>query len=116
MVIQQGEVYWAALAPARGSERAYRHPVVIIQNNTFNRSRISTIVVCAVTSNLARRAAPGNVALRRGEGGLPKRSVVNVTQIATLDRSELQEKIGELSKRRVSEILDGVGLVVVPTD
>ena len=116
MVIRQGEVYWAALPPARGSGPGYRHPVVVIQNNSFNRSTIGTVVACALTSNLARAADPGNVVLRRGEAGLPKRSVVNVSQIATLDRSELLELIGQLSKARVMEILDGVGLVLVPTD
>jgi mRNA interferase MazF len=116
MVIQQGDVYWAALPHPRGSGPGFRHPVVIIQNNDFNRSRIGTVVACVLTSNLERAAAPGNVALRKGEGGLPKRSVVNVSQIATLDRSELLEKLGELSKARVMEILDGVGLVLVPTD
>ena len=116
MVIRQGEVYWAALPPARGSGPGYRHPVVVIQNNSFNRSMIGTVVACVLTSNLARAADPGNVSLRRGEAGLPKRSVVNVSQIATLDRMELLERIGQFSKARTMEILDGVGLVLVPTD
>ena len=112
MVIKQGDVYWVELGEARGSEPAGRRPVVVVQNDAFNRSLIGTVVVCAVTSNLARAASPGNVALGRGEGGLPKRSVVNVTQIATVDKGSLGERIGGLSKKRVREVLEGIGVVL----
>lgn len=90
--------------------------MVVIQNNAFNLSRINTIVVCALTSNLARGQSPGNVLLRKGEANLPRRSVVNVSQILTVDRSSLEEKIGALSKDRMREILDGIALVLLPTD
>jgi mRNA interferase MazF len=89
---------------------------VVIQNNLFNRSRINTVVVCAITSNLKRASAPGNVLLRKGEANLPKRSVVNVSQIFTVDKADLVEKIGTLSPERVRQILDGVRLLTEPRD
>jgi mRNA interferase MazF len=116
MVINQGDLYWVDLGEPSGSEPAYRHPHVVIQNNLFNRSRISTVVVCALTSNLRRARAPGNVLLEAGEADLPKPSVVNVSQIFTVDKRDLGGKIGTLSRRRVRQILDGVGLVIEPRD
>ena len=116
MVIQQGEIYWIDLGDPTGSSPGYRHPHVVIQNNIFNQSRINTVVVCVITSNLKRAAAPGNVLLNEGEGNLPKQSVGNVPQIFTVDKSELQEKIGVLSSKRVREILAGVHLVLEPRD
>lgn len=116
MVIRQGEVYWLNLAEPSGSEPAYRHPHVVIQNNIFNRSRINTVVVCVITSNLKRANAPGNVLLEKGEASLPKQSVVNVSQIFTVDKRELVERIGSLSARRVQQILDGIKLVLEPRD
>jgi len=85
-----------------------------IQNDVFNHSRIGTVVVIALTSNLARAAAPGNVRLRKGEAGLPKPSVVNVSQIFTVDRSQLAQRIGTLFLPRVREIVDGLLTVVDP--
>ena len=116
MVIDQGDVFWIDLEEPAGSEPAYRHPHVLIQNNVFNRSRISTVIVCALTSNLKRAAAPGNVLLQLGEANLPKQSVVNVSQIFTVDKSCLVEKIGTLSPARVREILKGVSLVLEPRE
>ncbi len=116
MVILQGDVYWIDLGDPYGSEPGYRHPHVVVQNNVFNRSRIHTVVVCALTSNLRRAGAPGNVLLKAGEAGLPRQSVVNVSQIFTVDKRRLQEKIGTLSRERVREILDGVHLVLEPRD
>lgn len=116
MVIRQGEIYWVDLAEPSGSAPGYRHPHLIIQNNVFNQSRINTVVVCVITSNLKRAAAPGNVLLDEGEGNLPKQSVVNVSQIFTVDKRDLQEKIGILSRKRVHEILDGIKLVLEPRD
>lgn len=115
-MIVQGDVYWVDLAPPAGSSPGYRHPLVVVQNDAFNRSRINTVVVCALTSNLARAAAPGNILLRKGEANLPRRSVVNVSQLVTVDKSALMKKIGTLSKVRVREILDGIALVLVPTE
>ena len=116
MVIQQGEIYWIDLSDPSGSSPAYRHPHVVIQNNVFNQSRINTVVVCVITSNLKRAKAPGNVLLDEGEGNLPKQSVVNVSQIFTVDKGDLEEKIGMLSRKRVGEILAGVQLVLEPRD
>jgi len=116
MVINQGDIFWIDLDEPSGSEPGYRHPHVIIQNNVFNRSRINTVVVCALTSNLKRATAPGNVLLEPREANLPKQSVVNVSQIFTVDKSQLGEKIGTLSSRRVHEILDGIGLLLEPRE
>ncbi len=116
MVINQGDVFWVDLGEPSGSEPGYRHPHVVVQNNVFNRSRINTVVVCTLTSNLHRAAAPGNVLLPRGEANLPKQSVVNVSQLFTIDKSQLGEKIGMLSPMRVREVLDGIQLVLEPRD
>jgi mRNA interferase MazF len=89
---------------------------VVIQNNVFNASRINTVVVMALTSNLQRAEAPGNVELRRGEANLPRKSIVNVSQVLTVDRSQLAQRIGTLSSARVRELLDGLRLVTEPRD
>ena len=116
MVIDQGDIYWVDLGEPSGSAPGYRHPHVVIQNNVFNRSRINTVVVCVLTSNLRRADVPGNVLLEKGEGNLPKQSVVNVSQIYTVDKRDLVEKIGYLSPRRVRQILAGVSLVLEPRE
>ena len=116
MVIDQGDVFWVDLDDPSGSEPGYRHPHVVIQNNVFNHSRINTVVVCPLTSNLTRAKAPGNVLLDEGEANLPKQSVVNVSQIFTVDKKSLSEKTGTLSRRRVRQILAGVRLVIEPRD
>ena len=116
MVINQGDLFWVDLGEPSGSEPGYRHPHIVIQNNVFNRSRINTVVVCALTSNLARAEAPGNVLLEVGEANLCRPSVVNVSQIFTVDKRDLTEKIGSLSRKRVVQILDGVRLLTEPRD
>jgi len=116
MVIQQGEIYWIDMGDPNGSSPGYRHPHVVVQNNIFNQSRINTVVVCAITSNLKRATAPGNVLLDEGEGNLPKQSVINVSQIFTVNKHDLEEKMGMLSRQRVNEILAGVQLVLEPRD
>jgi len=115
-VIRQGDVYWVDLGSPRGSGPGFRHPHVVVQSDLFNRSRLNTTVVCVITSNLTRAEAPGNLLLSKGEANLPKRSVVNVTQLFTVDKSQLVEKIGTLPARRVGEILDGIALVLEPRD
>jgi mRNA interferase MazF len=107
MVISQGDIYWLDLDEPKGSEPGYRHPFVVIQNDAFNKSKIGTAVVCALTSNLKLASAPGNVLLKKGEASLPKSSVVNISQILTVDKSDLTEKIGQLSRKRVEEIISG---------
>lgn len=116
MVINQGDIYWVDLGEPSGSEPGYKHPHVVIQNNLFNRSQIQTVVVLALTSNLKRAAAPGNVLLDKGEANLPKQSVVNVSQIFTVDKSQLLEPIGTLPPKRVREILNGIKLVIEPRE
>lgn len=116
MTIHQGEIYWIELDPPRGSEPGYRHPHVVVQNNLFNASKIGTVVVCALTSNLKRGEAPGNVLLKKGEANLKKDSVVNITQLVTVDKTDLIEQIGTLSPSRVRQIIDGIRLLTEPRD
>ena len=116
MVINQGDIYWVDLGEPSASEPGYRHPHVVVQNNIFNRSQLKTVVVCALTSNLKRAQAPGNVLLESGDGNLPKQSVVNVSQIYTVDKSQLDEYIGTLSSARIREIINGIKLVVEPRE
>jgi mRNA interferase MazF len=116
MVINQGDVYWVDLGEPTGSEPGYNHPHVVIQNNMFNYSRMRTVLVCALTSNLKRAEAPGNVLLEDGEGNLPKRSVVIVSQIITVDKSQLGGRIGALTPKRIRQILDGIKLLTEPRD
>ena len=116
MVINQGDVFWIEFSEPSGSEPGYRHPHVVIQNNLFNRSRINTVVVCTLTSNLKRSNAPGNVTLNKGEANLPKKSVVNISQIFTVNKSDLSEKIGSLAIDRISQILNGVRLLTEPRE
>ena len=116
MVINQGEIFWVELKEPSGSEPGYRHPHVVIQNNLFNRSRINTVVVCALTTNLKRAKAPGNVPLNKGEANLPKKSVVNISQIFTVNKSDLSEKIGVLSRERFNQVLEGIKLLTEPRE
>jgi len=116
MVINQGDVYWVDLGEPSGSEPGYERPYVVIQNNVFNLSRLNTVIVCALTSNLKRATTPGNVALEAGEANLPKPSVVLVTQVYTVDKNQLGEYIGALSRKRILQILDGVELILEPRE
>jgi mRNA interferase MazF len=116
MVIHQGDVYWIELEEPSGSEPGYSHPHVIIQNNLFNQSRINTVLVCALTSNLKRAAIPGNVLLDQDEASLPKQSVVMVSHIFTIDKTQLGEYVGTLSRQRINQILDGIRLLTEPRD
>jgi mRNA interferase MazF len=114
--IKQGDVYWIDLGEPEGSEPGYRHPHVVVQNNVFNHSRINTLVLCALTSNLKRASVPGNVLLKKGEANLKKDSVVNVSQIVTVDKSNVLERIGTLSASRVKQIVAGVKLLIEPRE
>jgi mRNA interferase MazF len=116
MVINQGDIFWVDLGEPSGSEPSYRHPHLVIQNNVFNRSRIDTVVVCTLTSNLRRAESPGNVLLEIGEANLPKRSVVNISQIFTVNKRDLLEKIGSLSGERTAQVLEGIELIIKPRD
>jgi len=116
MVINQGDIYWIELDEPEGSEPGYKHPHVIVQNNLFNRSNIKTVLVCPLTTNLKRASAPGNVLLDKNESSLPKESVVNVSQVFTIDKTQLDEYVGTLSSKRMTEILDGIKLVLDPRE
>ena len=109
--IHQGEVYWIDFGPASGSAPAERHPCVVVQGDVFNRSRIATTVVCLITSNLDRARAPGNVALRKGDGNLPKDSVINVSQVLTVEKSDLVKRIGRLPAGAVDAVRSGLQLL-----
>jgi mRNA interferase MazF len=114
MMIKQGDIFWLKLKASRGSEPGYRRPHVVIQNDVFNASRINTVVVCGLTSNLRRAHAPGNVTLNKGEANLEKKSVANISQIVTVNKSDLSEKIGSLSPEKTTKIIDGIKLLINP--
>jgi len=110
--VYQGEVYWLDFGLMSGSSPGERHPCVVVQSDAFNRSRISTTVICLITSNTSRSRDPGNIPLKKGDGNLPKDSVVNVSQVQTVDRSELAERIGKLPSGIVSAIHEGLQLLL----
>ncbi|MDZ7700318.1 MAG: type II toxin-antitoxin system PemK/MazF family toxin [Deltaproteobacteria bacterium] len=112
MVIRKGSVYWVDFSPAKGSEPTGRRPGVVVQNDLLNDSHLNTVIVVAITSTLKFGELPGNVSLRKGEANLPKKSVINVTQIKTVDKSSLTEKIGSLSNERLAEVYQGMKLVM----
>src|ERR1700680_1673015 len=111
LVIRQGEVYWLHFGTAEGSAPSGRRPALVVQHDRFNRSTISTIVVAAITSNLRLAGMPGNVRLRRGEAGLPHASVVNISQVRTIDRTRLVDRVGMLGAFRLRDVLRGLILV-----
>lgn len=110
--MRRGDIWWAALGPPVGSEPGYRRPVLILQTNEFNESRLQTVVVVAITSNLRLADAPGNVRCSTQETGLGKPSVINVSQVATVDKAMLQERAGRAGGRLMSRAEDGVRLVL----
>jgi mRNA interferase MazF len=111
-VIRQGEIYWLHFGDADGSALAGSRPALVVQHDRFNRSSISTTVVAAITSNLRLGAMPGNVRLRRGEAGLPLASVVNVSQIRTIDRTRIVDRVGVLGTSKMREVLEGLALLL----
>ena len=115
-MINQGDIFWIELKKPSGSGPGYRHPHVVIQNNLFNRSLINTVVVCALTSNLKRAKAPGNVLLDKGEANLAKKSVINISQIFTVNKSDLSEKIGSLTRERFNQVYEGIKLLAEPRE
>lgn len=110
--MRRGEIWWAELGEPSGSGPGLRRPVLVLQTDSFNLSRIQTIVVATLTSNLRLAAAPGNVLCRRKETGLPKDSVVNVSQLVTLDKRELAERAGSLPPRLLREVEAGLRLLL----
>jgi mRNA interferase MazF len=112
VVARRGEIWWAALGRPEGSEPGYRRPVLILQIDDFNASPIQTVVVATLTSNTHLAQAPGNVLCRKRDTGLTKPSVVNVSQVATIDKKMLLERVGFLSGRLLAEVEDGLRLVL----
>lgn len=108
----RGEIWWANLPNPVGSEPGYRRPVLVVQDDTFTQSRISTVIVVAISSNLQLAEAPGNVRLPRGVSGLSKDSVINVSQILTVDKTFLGERIGSISDSLQEEVDGGLRTVL----
>ncbi|MGE3974858.1 MAG: type II toxin-antitoxin system PemK/MazF family toxin [Bdellovibrionales bacterium] len=108
MVVRKGDLVWVQLPPPRGSEPAGRRPALVIQSDAFNLSRIGTVIVSVITSNLKYESLPGNVRLFKGESGIPKASVINFSQIHTLDRTYIEEKIGTLSNEKLLAVDAGL--------
>lgn len=106
--IKRGDIYWASPDEERSIVAGLAHPHVVVQDDVFNQSRITTTVICALTSNLKRVTEPGNVMLELGEAGLDKQSVVVVSQISSIPKKQLGEFIGHLSDERVMQILAGI--------
>ena len=111
-MIAQGEVWWADLPDPAGSGPGFRRPVIVVQGDALNRSRVATVVCVPLTSNLKWAGAPGNVRLPRGLTGLAKDSVANVSQLVTIDRSFLAERTGRLSRSRLESILSGIDVIL----
>ena len=111
-MITQGEIWWASMPEPVGSGPGMRRPVVVVQGNPLNRSRITTVVCVPMTSNLKWASAPGNLLLRGRTTGLPKDSVANVSQVISLDRSLLTERVGGLSSRKLEALLAGIDVVL----
>jgi len=110
--MRRGEIWWASLGEPEGSAPGYRRPVLIIQSDEFNRSRISTVIVAVLTSNTMLAQAPGNVLIKARKAGLPKDSVVNVSQVITVDKQCLTEKVISLESPAMAEIDNGLRLVL----
>ncbi|MBX3125147.1 MAG: type II toxin-antitoxin system PemK/MazF family toxin [Polyangiaceae bacterium] len=108
VAINRGDIFWIAPEDSSEAESGPAHPHVVVQDDLFNHSRIATVVVCALTTNAKKAHEPGNVLLEPGEGGLPKRSVVVVSQIASVDKTRLGARVGSLSGARVDQILAGL--------
>ncbi len=112
MVIQRSEIWWASLPEPVGSEPGYRRPVLVVQSNDFNRSRIATVIAVVITSNTNLAQAPGNVFLPEKLTGLSKDSVANISQVVTVDKSFLTERVGTLPPNIFEQVERGLRLVL----
>lgn len=112
MVIRNGSIYWVDFSPAKGSEPRGRRPGLVIQNNVLNDSKLNTVVMVAITTTLKFGDLPGNVILRKGEANLPRKCVVNVTQIKSVDKKSIKEEIGTLPAQRLKEVQEGIKLIM----
>jgi mRNA interferase MazF len=112
MVVERGEIWWADLDEPRGSEPGFPRPVLVVQRNSFNRSRLNTVIAVALTSNLGLVSAPGNVLVPLKDSGLSRDSVANVSQVITVDKAYLTELVGTITKPLLAEIEDGLRLIM----
>ena len=112
MVIRKGSIYWVNFSPGKGSEPIGRRPGLVIQNDILNDSNLNTVIMLAITSTMKLGELPGNIVLKKGEANLPKKCVVNVTQIKSVDKKSIKEKIGTLPKKRLDEVHEGLKLVM----
>ena len=112
MVVRRGEVWWASLPDPRGSEPGFRRPVVVVQSNEFNASKIQTVIAAVITSNVRLSQAPGNVLLPRRTTGLSKDSVANVSQLITVGKPFLTRKIGRLATKQLQQLEEGLRLIL----
>ena len=112
MVIKKGSIYWVDFSPGKGSEPKGRRPGLVIQNNILNKSKLNTVLMVAITSTMKFGELPGNIVLKKGEANLPKKCVINVTQIKSVDKKSLKEKIGSLSQEKMNQVYEGVKLVM----
>jgi mRNA interferase MazF len=112
MVIRKSSIYWVDFSPGKGSEPVGRRPGLVIQNDILNDSNLNTVIMLAITSTMRFGELPGNVVLRKGEANLPKKCVINVTQIKSVDKTSIKEKIGTLSKKKMAEVQEGLKLVM----
>lgn len=110
--MQRGEIWWADLPEPTGATPGYRRPVLLVQADAFTQSRIATVIAVIITSNLRIATAPGNVLLRAAESGLPKDSAINVSQIVTLEKRMLDERVGHVTTRTLTDVEDGIRLVL----
>jgi mRNA interferase MazF len=116
MVGNQGDIYWVSLKEPNEAKPGYTHPHVVIQDDILNRSRINTVVVCALTTNSGKANAPGNVLLETDEANLPRQSIVVVSQVTTVDKAQLGVYIGSLTRQRINQILAGMRFLQLMTE
>ena len=112
MVIRKGSIYWVDFSPGKGSEPMGQRPGLVVQTNAINDSKINTVIMIAITSTLRFGDLPGNVTLRKGEANMPKRCVINVSQIKSVDKNSIKEKIGTLTKEKIAEVEEGIRLIL----
>jgi mRNA interferase MazF len=110
-VIRKGSIYWVDFSPGKGSEPMGQRPGVVIQGDAINDSKINTVIMLAITSTLKYGELPGNVTLRKGEANMPKRCVINVSQIKSVDKNSIRKKIGTLTKEKLEKVEQGLKLI-----
>ena len=112
MVIRKGSIYWVDFSPGTGSEPIGQRPGLAVQGNAVNDSKINTVIMLAITSTVKYGELPGNVTLRKGEANMPKRCVINVSQIKSVDKKRIKEKIGTVSKEKMAAVEEGIRLIL----